>query len=145
MKRKEAFIIFLFLLTGGLIFSCINKDDKDEMPCLCFKNNSSSYVSGVRYRLTGTTAWTYSIFDENVSTGGDGFSCEEGTFDIKIPAGSYDFEVLNTSSSSLRGWEDVPYDGGNIGFLVTNSTSGSLYGSVDSNCNQTGTAYSADY
>lgn len=148
MKRNGFFILFLCLITAGVIISCFSEDDKDEdsMPCLCFKNNSSTVISGIRYRLSGTDSWTPIVFDENVSTGGDGFDCSEGTFKKEIEEGTYDFEIRDYSNSStVRGWTDVPYDGGNIGFLVTSTTSGSMYGAVDKECSSEGTAYYADY
>lgn len=39
----------------------------------------------------------------------------------------------------------VPYAGGNVGILVDDTTADSQYGSVDSNCIQNGTVYTANY
>ena len=141
--RKGIFIITCFCIMLSGLFTGCGDSGSDSLPCMCFLNNSSNAATGLRYRISGTTSWTYSAFDETVYSG-DGFDCSEGTFDVAVAAGTYDFEILY-SSGTIRGWTSVSYDGGNIGFWVTDLTSTSVYGAVGESCNQSGTAYNADY
>lgn len=144
MKRKSVLMLVLFLSAAGLFSGCVNKDsDDDTLPCLCFRNDSGESVSGIRYRITGTTGWTTSIFDDDLSSG-NGYDCSEGRFRTAVAAGTYDFEILNSSNEAIRGWDGVPYNGGSVGFWVTTLASSSMYGAVDGNCGQAGTAYYAD-
>ena len=111
---------------------------------MCFQNNSNITAISIRFRLHGTDSWTNIVFDDPVYGSGDGFDCAEGTFKTTIAAGNYDFEI-RSSTGTIRGWIDVPYNGGNIGFLVTSNLSTSIYGPVNSSCVQSGQEYYADY
>ncbi|MGL4370456.1 MAG: hypothetical protein ACRCUT_12415 [Spirochaetota bacterium] len=145
MKSRIAVILFFLAsmaLIPGLFVCSWEKPESD--PCMCFRNDSSSAITGLRFKETGSTEWVYSYFD-SVQYSGYGFDCSEGTFDMDVDSGTYDFEMMASGGSTFRGWTAVPYDGENIGFLITNYTGTTVYGSVNDDCEQTGTAYYADY
>jgi len=129
----------IFISAIGLFSSCNNTND-DSNPCVCFRNDSSTAISGIKYRLSGTVSWTYSYFEET-QYGGDGFDCSEGEMDTQLDDGTYDFQLIKSGGSDYWIWYSVNYTGGNLGFLVSNTAGASLCAAVDDNCDQKGSVY----
>jgi len=139
MKIIHILLLIVSLAMGAVYINCSTQKDEDSMPCMCFQNDSSSSVSGIRYRVSGSSVWIPKYFD-TTQYSGDGFDCSEGEFDTEIDEGTYDFQIIGGSTQT---WLSVPYDGGNVGFVAASTLANSLYGSVDNNCNPDGTIYSA--
>lgn len=150
MKRKLIIVIaVLSIVTGVIVAGCFFSDDDDPenvgaLPCMCLINYSSTGITGLRYRVSGTSTWITRDFGITIVTNG-GIDCPNGTFASALPAGTYDFEFYSSGGGTVRGWTSDPYAGGNIGFQVTDNTGTSVYTPVDNNCNSIGNTYYADY